>query len=74
MEATFKKETLYVTNSTTHTNYWTIATFYQKNTNSGSWIQFSREGTSNTWQTGMSSDDSYVISASDATTKCKSKW
>ena len=58
----------YVTNSTTHVNYWTIATFHQEITNNGSWLQFSRDGTSNTWQTGMSSDGSYVIRASDATT------
>ena len=59
---------LYVTNSTTHTNYWTLATFHQLMANSGSWIQFSRDGTSNTWQTGMSSDNSYVIRVSDVTT------
>ena len=35
--------------------------------NSGSWLQFSRDGTSNTWQTGMSSDGSYVIRASALT-------
>ena len=57
---------LYVTNSTTHANFWTIATFHQEIANSGSWLQFSRDGTSNTWQTGMSSDNSYVIRASDA--------
>ena len=59
---------LYVTNSATHTNYWTIATFHQEIANSGSWLQFSRGGTSNTWQAGMSSDNSYVFRASDATT------
>ena len=58
---------LYVTNSTTHTNYWTPATFHQLIANSGSWIQFSREGITDTWQTGINSDNLYVIKASDAT-------
>ena len=52
---------------TTHTNYWTLATFHQLIANSGSWIQFSREGITDTWQTGIDSDSSYVIRASDAT-------
>ena len=30
-------------------------------------FNFSRDGTSNTWQAGMSSDSSYVIRAPDAT-------
>ena len=67
MEASLENP-LYVTNSTAHINYWTIATFHQEIANSGSWLQFSRDGTSNTWQAGMSSDNSYVIMASDATT------
>ena len=58
---------LYVNNSTTHTNYWTLATFHQLIANSGSWIQFSREGITDTWQTGIDSDNSYVTRASDAT-------
>ena len=53
--------------STIHTEFWTLALFHQEITNSGSWLQFSRDGTRNTWQTGMSSDSSYVIRASDAT-------
>ena len=35
--------------------------------NSGSWIQFSREGITDTWQTGIDSDNPYVVRASDAT-------
>ena len=35
--------------------------------NSGSWVQFSREGITDTWQTGIDSDNPYVIRASDAT-------
>ena len=31
---------MYVEHLTTHTNYWTLATFHQLITNSGSWIQF----------------------------------
>ena len=58
----------YVKQSTTHTNYWTLATFHQLIASSGSWIQFSREGITDTWQTGIDSDNSYVIRASDATT------
>ena len=66
MEASLENP-LHVTNSTTHTNYWTTATFHQEIANSGSWLQFSRDGISNTWQAGMSSDSSYVIRASGAT-------
>ena len=58
---------LYVTKSTNHTNYWTLATFHQLIANSGSWIQFSREGITDTLQTGIDYDNSYVIRASDAT-------
>ena len=56
-----------IKNSTIHTEFWTLASFHQGIANSGSWLQFSRDGTSNTWQTGMSTDNSYVIRASDAT-------
>ena len=49
---------VHVGNSTTHTNYWTLATFHQLIANSGSWIQFSREGITDTWQTGIDSDNS----------------
>ena len=38
---------LYVTNSAYHTNHFTLATFHQLMANSGSWIQFSREGIRN---------------------------
>ena len=44
-----------------------MASFHQGIANIGSWLQFSRDGASNTWQAGMSSDDSYVVRASDAT-------
>ena len=67
MEASLENP-LHIKKSTTHTNYRTIATFHQENANSGSWLQFSRYGTSNTWQTGMSSDNSYATRASEATT------
>ena len=56
-----------IKNSTTHTEFWTLASFHQGIENSGSWLQFSRGGTSNTWQAGMSSDNSYVVRAPDAT-------
>ena len=56
-----------IKNSTIHTEFWTLASFHQGIANSGSWLQFSRDGTSDTWQAGMSSDSSYVIRASDAT-------
>ena len=56
-----------ISNSTIHTEFWTLASFHQGIANSGSWLQFSRDGTSNTWQTGMSSGSSYVIRASGAT-------
>ena len=56
-----------IKNSTIHTEFWALASFHQGIANSGSWLQFSRDGTSNTWQAGMSSDNSYVIRASDAT-------
>ena len=62
-----KKLPLDINNSTIHTEIWTLASFHQAIENSGSWLQFSRDGTSNTWQSGMSSDSSYVIRASDAT-------
>ena len=54
---------------TIHTEFWTLASFHQGIANSGSWLQFSRDGTSNTWQAGMSSDNSYVIRASGATNR-----
>ena len=54
---------LEIKNSTIHTEFWTLASFHQGNANSGSWLQFSRDGTSNTWQAGMSSDNTYVIRA-----------
>ena len=70
----FKKFPLDIKNSTIHIEFWTLASFHQGIENSGSWLQFSRDGTSNTWQTGMSSDNPYVIRASDATCfKCRSK-
>ena len=56
-----------IKNSTIHTEFWTLASFHQGISNSGAWLQFSRDGTSNTWQAGMSSDNSHVIRASDAT-------
>ena len=56
-----------IKNSTIHTEFWTLAPFHQGVANSGSWLQFARDGTSNTWQAGMSSDNSYVIRAPDAT-------
>ena len=62
-----KKFPLDIKSSTIHTEFWTLASFHQGIGNSGSWLQFSRDGTSNTWQTGMSPDNSYVIRASDAT-------
>ena len=58
-----------IKNSTIHTEFWTLASFHQGIENSGSWLQFSRDGTSNTLQAGMSSDNSYVIRASDATNR-----
>ena len=64
-----KKLPLDIKSSTTHTEFWTLASFHQGIENSGSWLQFSRGGTSNTWQAGMSSDNSYVIRASDATNR-----
>ena len=54
-------------NPTIHTEFWTLASFHQGIANSGSWLRFSRDVASNTWQAGMSSDNSYVIRASDAT-------
>ena len=56
-----------IKSSAVHTECWTLAAFHQGVANSGSWLQFSRNGTSTTWQAGMSSDNSYVIRASDAT-------
>ena len=64
-----KKFPLDIKNSTIHTEFWTLASFHQGIANSGSWLQFSRDGTSNTWQAGMPSDSSYVIRASDATNR-----
>ena len=46
-----------------------MASFRKGIENSGSWLQFSRGGTSNTWHAGMSSDNSYVVRASDATNR-----
>ena len=62
-----KKFPLDIKNSTIQTEPWTLASFHQGIANSGSWLQFSRDGTSNTLQTGKSSDNSYVTRASDAT-------
>ena len=39
-----------IKNPTIHTEFWTLASFHQGVANSGSWLQFSRYGTSNTWQ------------------------
>ena len=61
------KSPLNIKNPTVHTEVWALASFHQGIANSGSWLQFSRDGTSNTWQTGMSPGNSYVIRASDAT-------
>ena len=61
-----EKFPLNIKSSTIHTEFWTLASFREEIENSGSWIQFSRAGTSDTWQAGMSSDNSYVIRASDA--------
>ena len=62
-----KKSPLDIKNSEIRTEFWTLASFHQGIENSGSWLQLSRDGTSNTWQAGMSSDNSYVIRAPDAT-------
>ena len=56
-----------IKNPTIHTEFWTLASFHQGIANSVSWLQFSRDGTCDTWQAGMSSDNSYVIRASHAT-------
>ena len=73
MEASLENP-LYVNSSTYHTNHFTLATFHQLMANSGSWIQCSREGITDTWQTGIESDNSYVIRASNSTCcNCKSK-
>ena len=70
-----KKFPLNIKNTSIYTEFWTLASYHQEMANSGSWLQFSRDGTSNTWQTGMSNDNSYVIRSSDATqVNCKSKW
>ena len=58
-----------IKNSTIHTELWTLASFHQGIENSGSRLQFSRDGTSNTLQAGMFSDNSYVTRASDATNR-----
>ena len=74
MEATLENP-LYVRNPTYHTNHFTLATFHQLMANSGSWLQFSREGLTDTWQTGMDSDSPYVVRVSNSTCcNCKSKW
>ena len=62
-----KKFSLDIKSSTIHTEFWTLASFHQGIANSGAWLQFSRDGTSNTWQSGMSSDNPYVVRTSDAT-------
>ena len=64
-----KEFPLDIKNTTIHTEFWTLASFHQGIANSGSWLQFSRDGTSNTWQTGMSPDSSYVIRAPGATNR-----
>ena len=61
------KFTLNIKSSSVHTEFWALASFHQEIANSGSWLQFSHDGTSNIWQPGMSNDNSYVIRASDAT-------
>ena len=58
---------LNIKNSTIHTEFWTLASFHRGIANSGSWLQISRDGTSNTLQSGVSSDNSYATRASDAT-------
>ena len=58
-----------IKNSTIHIEFLTLASFHHGIANSGSWLQFSRDGTSDTWQAGMSSDNSYVTRASDATNR-----
>ena len=58
-----------IKNSTIHIEVWTLAPFHQLIANSGSWLQLPRDGTSNTWHAGMSSDGSYVIRASEATNR-----
>ena len=66
MEASLENP-LYVTNPTYHTNHFTLATSHQLMANSGSWIQFSREGITDTWQTGIDYDNPYVIRTSNST-------
>ena len=56
-----------IKSSTIHAEFWTLAPFQQGGENSGSWLQFPRDGTRNTWQAGMSSDNFCVIRAPDAT-------
>ena len=58
-----------IKSSTIHTEFWTLASFRQGIANSGSWLQISRDGTSNTWQTGRSSENPHVLRASDATNR-----
>ena len=58
-----------IKSSTIHTEFWTLAPFHQGIANSGSWLQFSRDGASNIWQTGMPSDSSDVIRAPGATNR-----
>ena len=62
-----KKFQLNIKNPAIHTEFWTLASLHQGIANSGSWLQFSRDGTNNTWQSGLSSGNSYVIRVSDAT-------
>ena len=62
-----KKFPLNIKSSTIHTEFWTLASCHQEIANSGSWLEFSRDGTGDTWQAGMSSDNSYVIRASGTT-------
>ena len=52
-----KESPLDIKSSTVHTEFWTLTSFRQGIANSGSWLQFSRDGTSNTWQAGVSSDN-----------------
>ena len=58
---------LYVKNSTYHTNHWILGTFHQLMPNSGSMIQFSREGIIDKWQSGTDAYGKYVIRYADAT-------
>ena len=66
MEASLEKS-IVCGNIQCHTNHFTVGTFHQLMANSGSWIRFSREGITDTWQTGIDTDNSYVIRASNPT-------